>query len=281
MAAFRRMHPLLGAGAGRQKASTGLDARQPDARRVGPRMFLSLLTPLIVLVLLPFAVASAQPTLHRARLIAGHRLTAGVSLVSPDGYYMALLQSDGNFVVDGDGNPIWATGTNGSAADALVMQTDGNLVLYAGDRPVWWTGTQPSSRDRLVMQNDGNLVIYSHHIPLWSIETGKIVTLGAPNSLCGGCGEVQPSDFSFGAADPHQRVDFFNVSWRGWDSPSASALVYALYTGPEEWALTNAIAFNLGYCGQHYGYTEAAYNTYGASQVWYVNLCTGASSPSS
>ena len=42
----------------------------------------------------------------------------------------------------------------------LVYQTDGNLVLYDAARtPLWSTGTAGTSPGRVVMQNDGNLVI--------------------------------------------------------------------------------------------------------------------------
>lgn len=91
-------------------------------------------------------------------------------LVSPNGQWFAVLQSDGNFVVyQGQGSlfhsggsyrpsAAWAAGTSGAVS--AVMQVDGNFVLYdANNRPVWATGTVGKG-DRIVMQDDGNLVVY-------------------------------------------------------------------------------------------------------------------------
>ncbi|MCO5984887.1 hypothetical protein NE235_02060 [Actinoallomurus spadix] len=62
----------------------------------------------------------------------------------------AVFQPDGNLVVyDRDGNPVWASGTDGNPGARLVLQADKNLVIYAADGgPLWATGTdnyQPPS----------------------------------------------------------------------------------------------------------------------------------------
>jgi len=101
----------------------------------------------------------------------------GVSqpLYSPSGDYMAILQSDGNFVVyrvESSPVAIWASGTNGTGAATLSIQGDGNLVLYAGSRAVWATSTSSTTVTWLQMQDDGNLVLYAAgNRPLWASGT--------------------------------------------------------------------------------------------------------------
>jgi CHAP domain len=96
-------------------------------------------------------------------------------MYSPSGDYMALLQGDGNFVVYrimATPSAIWASGTNGTGASALVIQGDGNTVLYAGSHPVWATATSSPAVTWLAMQDDGNLVLYTAgNRPLWSTGT--------------------------------------------------------------------------------------------------------------
>ena len=55
-------------------------------------------------------------------------------LQNPD---IALMQSDGNFVVYGDGD-IFATNTDGHIGAFLCIQNDGNLVVYSADGQVLW-----------------------------------------------------------------------------------------------------------------------------------------------
>lgn len=92
------------------------------------------------------------------------------------GYYDAIMQTDGNFVIY-DGPPIWASGTNGKGVGPyrLVMQTDGNLVIYdSGGRATWATGTNGKgvAPYLLKMQTDRNLVIYdSNSSPIWASGT--------------------------------------------------------------------------------------------------------------
>ena len=96
------------------------------------------------------------------------------SLVSADGRFYLLYQTDGNLVLYETGaGPIWASGTAGSTAGRAVMQHDGNLVVYdAASRIVFATNTSSHPGARLVMQNDGNLVIYdSNGTAIWATQT--------------------------------------------------------------------------------------------------------------
>jgi hypothetical protein len=98
------------------------------------------------------------------------------SLVSADGHFFLLYQTDGNLVVYESGaGPVWASDSAGSSAGRAVMQGDGNLVVFdAMSRVVFATNTSSHPGARLVMQNDGNLVIYdTNGVAIWATETAR------------------------------------------------------------------------------------------------------------
>jgi hypothetical protein len=94
-------------------------------------------------------------------------------LLSPDGRYEFVLQSDGNMVLyNASHQAVWQSGTLGSGATQLIMQPDGNLVLYnSAHNLAWLSNTYGSGGDHLEMQSDGNLVLYTaaHN---WVWQTG-------------------------------------------------------------------------------------------------------------
>lgn len=102
-------------------------------------------------------------------LAAGQALFPNQRLVSTDGQYVLVMQTDGNLVIYAPGNrAVWASGTH-AGGSGLEMQGDGNLVIYApGHVPVWATGT--SGHLRLEMQTDGNAVLYTDdgHVARWA-----------------------------------------------------------------------------------------------------------------
>jgi exopolysaccharide biosynthesis protein len=113
-------------------------------------------------------------------------LTANQALVSANGRYTAVMQTDGNFVVYDGTRAIWASGTDGKANGGfLAMQGDGNLVVYApGGNAKWASGTNGAGVNRqftLVMQDDGNLVVYDSQggAALWSSQTDRIAAAAA------------------------------------------------------------------------------------------------------
>jgi Pro-kumamolisin, activation domain/Bacterial Ig-like domain (group 3) len=105
-------------------------------------------------------------------------------LVSPNGQYYAVVQSDGNFVVyTYSGQAVWSTGTYGTSGNSLSMQTDGNLVLYGTSGALWSSTTFSTTANTLTMQNDGNLVLYSPTEALWSSKYGLPSTMTTGQSL--------------------------------------------------------------------------------------------------
>lgn len=105
-------------------------------------------------------------------LADGQQLQRGDMLLSPNGAYRLIMQSDGNLVIYSPNRALWGSGTSGTGGNHVVMQSDGNLVIYAGSQPLWGTSTNGRGTSTLRMQSDGNLVIYdaSNH-PTWGSGT--------------------------------------------------------------------------------------------------------------
>jgi hypothetical protein len=114
------------------------------------------------------------------RLTTEQKLGVEESIVSTNGRYQLVLQSDGNLVLYGLrgrvlGGATWASGTDGQAATQAVLQNDGNFVVYGSLGRVlggatWASGTD--SGTTLIMQNDGNLVLYnSNGEAVWATDT--------------------------------------------------------------------------------------------------------------
>jgi Tol biopolymer transport system component len=63
-------------------------------------------------------------------------------LISPNGKYMAKMQTDGNFVVyygnQQAGSALWVTKTQGYAGAYSIFGSDGNLVVYSSSNSVLW-----------------------------------------------------------------------------------------------------------------------------------------------
>jgi hypothetical protein len=53
----------------------------------------------------------------------------------------AVMQSDGNFVIYGYPDPIWATNTYNLSGAFIILQDDGALVVY-GTTPIWTSITE-------------------------------------------------------------------------------------------------------------------------------------------
>ncbi|WP_257235928.1 hypothetical protein [Nostoc sp. 'Peltigera malacea cyanobiont' DB3992] len=111
-------------------------------------------------------------------LYTGEYLFAATNqyLISPNGVYKAIQQSDGNFVLYAGSTPLWASNVLDTSVYYTLMQTDCNLVSYNySGNPVWASNTGGlGSNCRLEVQDDGNLVIFkSDDVPVWSTNTNR------------------------------------------------------------------------------------------------------------
>lgn len=115
--------------------------------------------------------------------LKGDRLKPGEVLNSCEGLKdvkfnnIAVMQSDGNFVIyaTGNGKAYWSTGTSGKgkAPYRLAYQTDSNLVLYdATNKALWSNKKFGKTSDTLIMQEDGNFVCYDKNKAIWSSKHG-------------------------------------------------------------------------------------------------------------
>lgn len=101
--------------------------------------------------------ANGGTVVTRSTLTRGQSLATGQSLVSANGKYTLMLQTDGNLVEYAAGRgAIWASRTNGQK---LLLQTDGNLVQYTTAGVACWS-TKTTTGATLLLQDDGNLVLY-------------------------------------------------------------------------------------------------------------------------
>lgn len=110
-------------------------------------------------------------------LKSGATMNPGDSLVSPNGSYELIFQTDSNLVLYSGSagsytNALWSTSTAGKSATSVIMQTDGNCVMYVGTDAAWATNTSGNPGAYLAVQNDGNLVVYSATgTALWQSQT--------------------------------------------------------------------------------------------------------------
>ena len=102
-------------------------------------------------------------------------LKIGSKLMSSNGDYTLIMQTDGNLVIYCRGNPTWGSGTTGKTIrGGLYFQSDCNLVLYDPSGAVWQSGTQGDGATKMIMQDDGNFVLYNNGNPVWATgTTGK------------------------------------------------------------------------------------------------------------
>lgn len=148
---------------------------------------------------LPEPEPTPTPTPLPVRTTLGDRLQAGQGLgvdqqlVSPNGRFTLLMQSDGNLVLYRDqvaaGTAYWATGTNWLPQDqkptTMAMQSDGHLVVYdPSGVPRWGSGTWGAFvAPYVVLRDDGNLmVLHNGSTPVWASGTpdgsGRIASVG-------------------------------------------------------------------------------------------------------
>jgi hypothetical protein len=135
-----------------------------------------------------WATNTVQNTLPTGPSASGHTMQPGQVLLptqfirSANGRYLFVFQSDGNLVLyktfaSGKRTALWASKTNGRAADVCIMQTDGNLVIYDPDaHAIWASNTGGKLGSHVIAQDDGNVVIYQPNgAPIWATGTNGMV----------------------------------------------------------------------------------------------------------
>lgn len=104
------------------------------------------------------------------QLNAHTTMYGGQYILSPDGRFGLLMQTDGNLVAYGPSpcgwaqpnicrGPYdwWASNTAGQPGSRAVMQSDGNLVIYRPDGvAIWASNTHGSGATRVMVTNQGH-----------------------------------------------------------------------------------------------------------------------------
>jgi len=115
----------------------------------------------------------------------GKKIEEGRHLKSANGYYYAVVEPDGNFLVYAtthwhSKNVLWQSKTGGKGKGPgfnVEVQEDGNLVRYDGHRNHHWstdTNGKGAPGRRLALQDDGNLVLYDGAgKALWATGTDR------------------------------------------------------------------------------------------------------------
>ncbi|XP_039127950.1 mannose-specific lectin-like [Dioscorea cayenensis subsp. rotundata] len=122
-------------------------------------------------------VASPLCCMANFILYSGESLRSGEALSYAS--YTFIMQSDCNLVEYDNGNPIWASGTNGRGSSCYVtLQSDGNLVIYdKKNKAVWASNTSVGQGNYvLILQKDRNVVIYGG--ALWATNTNTVGVSG-------------------------------------------------------------------------------------------------------
>ena len=107
-------------------------------------------------------------------------LTSNKQIISLNGSYNMIYQTDGNFVLYSSGTPVWSFNTVGFAygsytVGSIYLNPDGYLEMLDAGGISRWTSNAPSGTGpyRFVLQNDRNAVIYdSTETAIWSTGTG-------------------------------------------------------------------------------------------------------------
>jgi hypothetical protein len=148
----------------------GSTTTRRDPLRRGRRGVAVLLPGVVGLLAAAVMSATAATTPPPSTLSANGALGSGQYLLSPDGHFRVLMQSDGDLVESIlGGRATWSTGTDKAAGARAVMQVNGNLVIYDPTNTAVWSSNSPTvGCPRLVLQNDGNLVIYGDTAAPWS-----------------------------------------------------------------------------------------------------------------
>lgn len=173
-------------------------------------------------------VAWSMKTGRRDTLDVGEKLTPGQKLVSKNGLYELVYQSDGDLVLyEQGGRALWASNTAGVAAGEARMQADGHFCLYKpGSVYYWGTGVHGFAGGRLVVQDDRNVVVLTRDTVAWSTRTnfGKPVPIGLLTGR-------QPKLLSMMAACEKRREGLNGDWWEGLaeDDPRTHAQAVAQY----------------------------------------------------
>lgn len=110
-----------------------------------------------------------------SRLVAGWSMSSGERLLSPQGRFVLIMQSDGNLVLyNAQFAPVWSSRTYGQPGSSAALLAGGGLVVLSpAGRTIWQALPANTAAQYLDVQDDGNLVAYtSAPTATWSAQYG-------------------------------------------------------------------------------------------------------------
>lgn len=112
------------------------------------------------------------------QLTNGQQLHSNQYIMSNNGWFVLMMQPDGNLVEYNALGRIWDAATNNNPGAWLGVQSDGNVVIYsASGTALWSTGQQGITK--LAVQDDENVVGYnSSGTATWDSGIGVNPPLG-------------------------------------------------------------------------------------------------------
>ncbi|MDO4631886.1 MAG: hypothetical protein Q4A82_06350 [Corynebacterium sp.] len=145
-------------------------------------------------------------------LFPNQSLQANQMLMSPNGQFTTVYQSDGNLVTYHGNTPVWETGTLGKTGSDMhaIMQSDGNFVIYVNGAPVWDTGTTNAASENAVfwIGQDGVNHMTKGHTRFWSSVEGRLINLPPAPALA-------PAPNPGGSSSLSAKVDAFAAKYNG------------------------------------------------------------------
>ncbi len=205
----------------------------------------------------PGSIATIGNTYGDVTLAPGETLSAGSSIVTPNGQYRLTMQrSDGDLgLYNASGRMLWDTKTTGNPGAHAVMQaSDGNFVVYsAGGRVLWKSSTAGHPGAKLALQTDANLIMYgSGGALLWSTNTvNNELASGEP--LMGNW-YLESANRSFELLEQKADGNLVLYDYAGralWSSrtaghPGANAIVQSKTGNLVVWSASSRMLWNLG-----------------------------------
>jgi len=119
-------------------------------------------------------LALAAPAKTNSTLSANKVMRTNDMLVSNNGKYRMIVQSDGNVVVYLGKKPVYSTGTFGHGKTHLLLGPKGNLVIRnAKGKDIWASKTKGKGVSKLVLSDKGTLILYTpKNRVIWTSKAG-------------------------------------------------------------------------------------------------------------
>jgi hypothetical protein len=124
-------------------------------------------------------LGSSRASTPAANLTGGQTITSGGEIASSDGHYLLTMSATGDLEEQTTGGRVvWSSGTSGNPGAYAVMQPNGNLVVETPGEVLWSTNTNGTGCPSLSVMRDGSMAIYDPTASLWSSPLSSVMGPG-------------------------------------------------------------------------------------------------------